>query len=207
MTDFDRVTTKTNGEFIWHYNMNLFRDSSVFITLCKIMVLCTSFPYLLVIFLATIEGNFARDFLEISKVFVIIALFMIALSAFSYYIIYVPFHGSNYSIIYEMNANSIRFIESKKDTKKNELMSSIGIIAGIIAGNPTTAGANLLALSKSEMTTTFKHVNKIIIYKNQHMKLISSDLTRNLICYHKDDQTFLENYIIEHCTKAKVILK
>lgn len=207
MDNYKRVTAKPDQTYIWTYDMNLFKDPSVFITVCKIVVACMLLPYMLVFTLALFEGNLKRDFLALTQPFIYIILFMVILVAFSYYLVYIPLHGNHYIIIYDLTPTTITFIESKKDTKQNEIASSIGVIIGLLAGNPTTAGANLLALSKSEMTTSFDQVTKIIIYKHQHMKLISNDLTRNLICYHKDDQTFVESYIIDKCTKAKVIRK
>lgn len=206
-TNYERVTVKPDQSYIWTYHMNLFKDTSVIISVTKIILLGLSFPYLLVMVLALFEGNFSRDFFAITSTFFYLSLFMILLLAFSYYIVYLPLHGNKYTIIYEMNNNTIRFIESKKDTHINEVVSSIGIIVGALAGNPTTAGANLLSLSNSEMTTEFKHVSKVIIYKHQHLKLISKDLTRNLICYHIDDKQFVESYIIDHCPTARIIKK
>lgn len=198
--------TGTN-HYTWVYDMNLLKEPIVFVTVLKILILSIQVPVLLLLILALFEGNLQSDIGKIFMVELVLLGIVFLLSVVGYYLIYMPIHGVRYLILYEMDAYKIRFIESGKHQKRNQIFNYIGIAAGFMIGDMTVVGASLLANARRQMTTEYKDILKIIIYKRRYIKLISKDMTRNLICYEAGDQEFIVNFIKGRALMAKIIEK
>jgi hypothetical protein len=136
---------------------------------------------------------------------VAILAIVLALFAIGYYLVFVPIMGNRYHILFEMDEVGIRHVEMPSSVKRTELISLMGVLAGMAAGSPTAVGANLLAGSRKQMYTKFKDVRKIVVYgKKSVIKLISRDLTRNLIYTKPSNFEFIKRHILSHCSDAPV---
>ena len=196
------------GDYLWTYDMNLWTETSLVKSMIKIIFISVLPILFLLLFLALIEGNLGRDFIPIFKTFLLVLGIMYGLLFVAYYLVFIPINGGHYIIVYRMNKNSIQFIQGAKNQSKTDALAFIGFLAGAFANNPTVMGANFLAQARKEMTTFFSKVQTIVHEpKKKQMKLISSDLTRNLICYTEENQLFIEDFILTHCPKARVKTK
>ncbi len=198
--------TRQGDKYRWIYNVNLWTDTFVPVMVLKIFLLASLVPALIVFLANAFEGYPAeglRAFITVYgiSVGIVIALLIIA------YPIFVLAKGGRYSILFEMDDQGINHIEIPPTVKHSDLMRWAGFATGLIAGNPTLMGANLLAMSKSQMYSTYSYISKVINYNRKGvMKIICTDMTRNLIYTQPADFDFVRQFIIGNCSKDVKIL-
>lgn len=192
----------------WEHDINLLKDTSIVITVWKIVTLVSFFPVFILLVCELLDGDLNLETLgEIGKVYFLIAGIMTGLLLFSYYIFFLPIKGIHYLIIFEMDDIGINHIMGKKQRKKAKILSWVGTIFGIMAKSPTVVGSSVIAGSRQSMYTKFKDIKKIIVYtKRSKLKLISKDLTRNIIYTSKEDFEEIYEYIKDKSNKKVEIL-
>lgn len=203
--DPERLVKGFRGNFRWVYEVRLLSDTMIPLALLKVLLLGCLFPVLLLTVLALAEGDLAKEFFEIVKVYFGLAGIMLGLLAIGYYLVFIPVMGNRYCILFEMNDKEISHIEMKKSVKRTELLAMLGMLAGAAAGNPAVIGANILGYSRKQMNTKFSNVRKIVLFRKRNcLKLISSDMTRNLVYIQAGDYPFVSQFIIERCNNASI---
>lgn len=202
-----KILLCSDDKYRWLYKINLFKDTLIPLTVFKIFALSCFAPVLLLLVLSIFEGNFTRDWFMFIKVYLLLISIFTVLLLFSYYLVYIPIRGGKYFVMYELDDNNIKFIESKKNSDKMIWLNGIGIFAGLVSGNLGVAGANMISASRKQMNTKMKNVKKIVVYKSNVMKLISNDMTRNLIYYTAENKDFIINFMKNNCNQAQFVFK
>ncbi|CQR74102.1 hypothetical protein SOV_22210 [Sporomusa ovata DSM 2662] len=197
-----------HGTYRWLVEINLLKDSTIPLTVWKILLLCGLLPLVLMIILAIVEGNLTENLVSIFSLFGLVAAIMTALVAIGYYLVFIPIRGVRYPVVFEMDKKGISHIQMPKKQDNTELLAWLGILAGALAGNPTVVGANLLATSRKQLYTEFNKVLKIQVDRRKKIiKLIASDMTRNLIYSSQEDFEFVQEWILKHCCRDGVTVK
>lgn len=197
-----------DGTYRWLVEINLLKDTTIPLTVWKILLLCCLAPLALTVVLAVAEGNLTEQLIPIFRLFGLAAAIMTVLVLVGYYLFFIPLRGIHYPVVFEMDQKGIRHIQMPKRQDKTELLTWLGILAGALAGNPTVVGANLLAASRNQLYTEFKKVRKIHVHRRKKIiKLIASDLTRNLIYVSPEDFAFVQEHILHHCRRDGVTVK
>ena len=76
-------------------------------------------------------------------------------------------------------------------------------LVGIAAKRPSTAGAGVLAASRSKSTSVFANVRRIKPRRAFNVIKVNQLLDRNQVYVPKEDFDFVLDFIRKHCPNAK----
>jgi hypothetical protein len=160
---YERPTRGVDGKYRWTHEIHLLSDTTVPAAVLKVLLIACCVPAFLLLFLSILEGDFWEALPKLAAVIGGIFAIAVALFAIGYYLIFIPIMGNRYHILFEMDEIGVRHIEMPPSVKRTELISLMGVLAGMAAGSPTVVGAHLLAGPRKEMYTKFKDIRKICI--------------------------------------------
>ncbi len=192
--------TRHGREYRWLHDVSLWRETMLPIMLFKIILLAALFPALVLLIIETLDGSFVQGLRASTQVYTIVAGILLGLFIIAYPL-YILVSGGRYSILFEMDDKGIDHVQMPaRGVDRTDLLARAGFVAGLASGNLSAAGASVLALSRKRMHTSFSNVRKIIIYeRKQVIKLISRDMTRNLIYSEVKDFALIKDLMLERC--------
>jgi len=202
------LVVRHGGEYRWTHDVNLWTDTLIPLTVLKILVASALAPALLILLISVFEGNASEGLRAFTIVFgvtagILLALFIVA------YPVFLLVKGGRYAVLFALDDKGINHVEMPATTRRSDLLNWVGIIAGAAAGNPTVTGANLLALSRKQLYSAFKNVRKVVVYERRNvLKLICSDMTRNLVYTQPSDFDLVKTLVLDRCRKdVKITIK
>ncbi len=194
-----------DGVLRWTYEVNMYKNPVIIFTAWKVFMAAALAPGLLMFFLELGKG-FVPALVIFLKIFGLVAGICTLLMFIAYYLILAPINGGRYCVIFEMDNNGIKHTQMKKQFKKSQVLSLIGVLAGALAGNPSVAGANMMAGAKQSTYSRFGTVRKIIVLPKQHtIKINTKDMVHNQIYANNQDFPFILDHIIQHSPKNIMI--
>lgn len=191
------ITLCEDGKYRWVYELKMFRNPAVFLTVFKVLAISSLLPFMIVV----IADGF-KNFTSSLKVFLIILGIMFILCMIGYTVTAVLFKG-RYCVVFTMDEDRITHAQQEKQYRKAQLAGIITAMAGAAAGKPGPAGTGLLAASRSELTSDFSTVKSIKVFPRQNMIRLDAPLSHNQIYCDDDAMEFVEKFIREKCAKAK----
>lgn len=197
------ISLGNDGIYRWSYEMNMWKNPTILITLWKVFFIGGMFPVLLV----TVLELFEQGFSDAVNVFIPMFLGMIGIITGLIVLAYpiaAILNGGIYQVVFELDSLGVRHIQMESQFKKNQVLAMITTLAGTLANSPSTAGAGLLAGSKSSSYSEFKQVKKIVSNQKRHVIYVNESLNHNQIYVNNEDFEAVKNYIIEHCDNAKI---
>ena len=108
-----------------------------------------------------------------------------------------------YIVLFEMDEKEISHITDPEQFKKAQKLAKIAAMAGAARGSFTTAGAGMLAATKSSSTSIFYYVRKVKPRRRLHVIKVNQPLNRNQIYVREEDFDFVYDFIKNHCPNAK----
>ncbi|VDN49106.1 conserved protein of unknown function [Petrocella atlantisensis] len=205
MPDDTAVVMNGEGLMRWAYDMNMWKNPTILITVWKVMMLGAMAPALLMFFL-TLEEGFIEAGAIFFEVIIIVAVILTALMLLAYPLVAIM-NGGRYCVVFEMNGMGVNHIQLDKQFKKSQVLAMISVLAGVMAGNPQTTGAGLLAGTKQSTYSTFSKVKTIVVNKRRHVIYLNQNLIHNQIYSEAQDFDMICEYICQHCKAAKVTYK
>ena len=187
--------------------MNLRKNSYVPNLLFRIF---TSLTLLIIIFLSVLEftdgGLSLGFFFEMIKVFCFLMGIFISLILIGYYGIFSWIHGNGYVIHFKITDKKIIHEIDEKEMQKNKMLIFLGKLFSIFSKSPGGYGAQMLAEGRRQMTSNFKDVIKIKIYKN---KILIKDrfLRTNVIFTTAESHQEIIDLIRNACKSSVKIVK
>jgi hypothetical protein len=194
-----------DGIMRWVYELNMWKNPTLVITIWKVLMLAALAPALLVFFLNLGDG-IGPAFLAFVKIMVIVAGIVTGLMLLAYPLVAIINCGI-YCVIFEMDDKSVKHIQMQKQFKKSQILAMIVSIAGVMTGNIQATAAGMLAGSKQSTLSSFEKVKSITVNEKRHVIYVNEMLIKNQIYAYPDDFVFVRDYIISRCKKAKVIYK
>ena len=193
----DRVTMCLDGKFRWVYEMSLFRNPTVLYTLIKVFLIVVAIMWLLSFFIGIGDGvsEAAGNATMIAGVClaIIIPLCLIG------YAVYALSVGGKYCVVFEMNEDGVLHAQQEQQAKKAGLLTDVGVLAGILAGNPTLAGTSLLARTNTSMYTDFPDVKIIRPARGRNTIYVNN----NQVYVPDEDFDMVLDFIRAHCPNAR----
>lgn len=189
-----------DGLLRWTYELSLWKNPTVLITLLKvfygIIIGMAIFMGILIIG----DGAAAAFTLVLQFIFfgIIAATLLIVLS----YALYAVINGGKYCAVFEMDINGVKHIQMDRQFKKAQILSYIGILAGVMAGNLAAIGANMIAGSRQSMYSPFKSVKKVKAKRNRDVLYVNQILSHNQIYASPEQFDYVFDFIKEHCTSS-----
>jgi len=185
-----------DGKYRWIYEMSLFRNPSVFLTVWKIFFFICIGIFVFMMVIQAINGDLDGEAaLNMLKVIGIVFGVMTVLVIISF-LIYAAIMGGKYIVMFEMDENGIRHKQHPKQAKKAMGIAVTGVIVGMLAKS-TSAMAGCLAAANSEMYTSFEKTKKVRFYPKRDTIKLRHTLMHNQVYAMPEDFDFVKNYILE----------
>lgn len=194
-----------DGVMRWVYEMNMWKNPTLVITIWKVLLLAALAPALLVFFLNLGDG-FGSSLLAFIKIIGIVVGIVTGLMLLAYPLVAI-LNGGLYCVMFEMDDKSVKHTQMQKQFKKSQLLSMVVILAGVVTGNIQATAAGILAGSKQSSISCFEKVQSITVNEKQHVIYVNENLTKNQVYADTVDFAFISNAIIGRCKKAKVTYK
>lgn len=194
-----------NGVMSWIYEMNMWKNPTLVITIWKVLLLAAAFPAVLVFFLGVGDG-FTAAAVSFLKVGGMIAAIVTGLMLIAYPIVAI-INGGKYCVVFKMDEQGVNHIQMQKQFKKSQVLAMIGVVAGALTGNIQATASGLLAGSKQSTYSQFKKVKKVQVRKKRHVIYVNEAMVHNQIYAEPEIFDQVTAYIIEHAKKAKITYK
>lgn len=194
-----------DGVYRWSYELDMLRNPTIFITVCKVLGIAFGVVYLLDV-AAALLGHYLGGWSGLwvtTRNFLLLFAFMLLLAVIAYLII-AAIYGWKYMVLFEMDEKTVKHIQMPKQFKKAEALGWITALAGLAAHSHAAAGAGLLAASKSSSTSEFANVERVIVQKRRHVIKVDQLFSKNQIYAADADFDFVSAYITERCVKARI---
>ena len=193
----DRVTFYDDGKYRWKYEMDLFKNPTVFFLVWKILFII-SVGIFAIIFLTDI-GKKTEIFLIDLKFFGIFLggmTFLVLLG----YLLYAAMMGGKYIVEFEMDEKGVNHKQTPKQAKKAKKLAKATALAGVGVGRFSAIGTGMSA-ARTEMYSDFNSVRKVKAYPRRNLIKVNGVFSRNQVYAQKEDILFVRDYIISHCPK------
>ena len=199
----NRVTLYPDGKYRWVYEMNLLKNPSVLFDLWWVFGITILIIALLFVIIAIFDGDFGWD--SISGMFFSlgIAAGVILVLSLIGYVVYAAISGWKYVVLFIMDEKEVVHQQMPREVKKGQLIGDLTMLVGAMAGRPGTVGTGLLAKSRSSMTSTLAHVERLIPCRWMNMIKVNQLFAKNRVYVTDEDFDFVYDFLCTHCTKAK----
>ena len=199
----ENITFCTDGKYRWQYDVNLFKNPTIFLLVWKIFFFITLGIFSIAIIHDSISWRtrLREQLLYDLRFF---AYFLIGMTVVVVlgYLLYAAIMGGKYCIIFEMDENGINHKQIPEQAKKAKKISKATMLAGAASGNFTTIGVGMNA-ARTEMYSDFSRVRKVKAYPRRDLIKVNCRLSHNQVYAHKKDFEFIRGYITTHCPNLK----
>jgi hypothetical protein len=199
------VYLSEDGVMRWTYEMSMWKNPTVFISIWKVLLLAALAPSMLNFYIGLEEGIGAALLTGI-KIYGITAAIITGLILLAYPLVALIF-GGKYSVLFEMDDQCIKHIQMQKQFRKSQVLALITTLTGVATGNVQTASAGILAGSKQITVSQFTKVKKIIVNERWQVIFVNEAFSRNQIYADPADFGFIKETLINRCPNAVVIYK
>ena len=197
------ITLCNDGKFRWVYEMNLFKNPTIFLLIWKIFffIIIGIFGFMLLIdvFDGNMNGERILFDLKIIGISVLVMSAVIGLSM----LIYAAVMGGKYVVIFEMDDKGINHIQEPSQAKKARKIGAATALIGAASGNFSTMGAGMGA-SRTEMYSEFSKTRKVKAYSRRDLIKVNGLFNHNQIYAGKEDFGFVYNHIVQRVPKSAV---
>ena len=195
-----RIQLCPDGKYRWSYEVNLWRNPSIFLDLMKVFGLIMLGMWLLVAIIVPLFDGHLRwhRVVDTSATFIWVFIAVLVLCLIGYVISGIV-SGGRYAAYFVMDEETITHQQMKKEVKRMQVIAAINMMA-----DDDNGSAALLAAAQSPFITPYRRVRKIKTHRRRHLIKVDELLTKNRI-YVEDteDYEFVLRYISERCPKAK----
>ena len=194
-----------DGVYRWTYEMDMLRNPTIMITVWKVLGISIGVVYLFTLIVTLISGDIKSlgDLWDSSKVFVIVIGIFFVLSIVSYLIL-AAIYGWKYQALFEMTDEYVRHIQMPKQFKKAEAIGWLTLFVGLAAKKPAVASLGLTTTARNESTSILKDVEFLKIRRKRNTIHVNYLLDKNQVYAADEDFDFVEQFLREHCVKAKL---
>ena len=194
-----------DGAYRWAYEYDMLRNPTILVTVYKVLGIAWGVVVLLDLILGLFEGNFRSlaDLWSGLRIFLLIAAIFLVLGALGY-LLTTAILGRKYQVLFEMTDDYVKHIQLEKEVKKAEAIGAVTLFVGLMARNFATAGAGVLAKTKTESTSVFKNVRVLKVRRRRHTIHVNQLLEKNQVYAEDADFDFVEQFIRERCKNAKL---
>jgi hypothetical protein len=198
------LVLSADGIIRWVYELNMWKNPTLALTIWKSVLLAAGVPALLMFFLSLSDGaGFEHAFLLFVQVYGGVAGVLTGLLLLAYPLVALV-HGGKYCVVFEMNDTGVRHIQMRRQFKKSQVLAVIVTLAGAASGSLQTAGAGMLAGSHQSLHSRFEKVKSIVVNEKRQVLYVDEALSRNQVYAEPDAFAFVCDFVITRCKNAKV---
>ncbi len=197
------MTRNSDGIYRWMYELNMYRNPTVLITVLKVLGLSMGLVWLFTVLISIGDRRFWWDgFLSMTKGFALVMLGFIVLGAIAYYL-YALILGGRYCVLFEMDEQGVKHTQLARQFKRAQVVAALTTLVGAAAGKPTVMGSGILAGSRASLYSDFASVKKITAVKERNVIYLDARLNHNQIYVEGADFDEVYDFIAERCVNAK----
>lgn len=189
-----------DGVLRWVYEMNMWKNPTLLITIWKVLLLAAFVPATLMFFLSLGDGT-GSALLTFIKIYALVAGIVTGYMLLAYPMV-AFINGGIYSVVFEMDDKGVKHIQMQKQFKKNQILSLVTILAGLAAGNLQTASAGILAGTKKSSYSQFSKVKWLTVNTKRKVIYLNETVSHNQVYAYPDDFAFVTAYILSRCKDA-----
>ncbi|MBR4226701.1 MAG: hypothetical protein IKR86_08065 [Candidatus Methanomethylophilaceae archaeon] len=193
------VTLCLDGKYRWVYEMSLLRNATIPLLLLKVLFITFAIVEAIMLSIGLFSGDDVVEMLVVSLQMGGIALLILLPLGALAYVLYAWHIGWYYCVLFEMDDEGVLHAQQENQVKKAGLLADIAVLAGLAAGNPTAAGAGLLARTNSSMYTEFADVRRLGSARGRNVIYVNN----NQVYVSNEDFDFVWSYIKDRCPGAK----
>ena len=202
-TDAYRVRKFDDGIYRWIYELNMYKNPIILITVFKVLGMAVVIVFVLSIIIQLVTGSFSVEFgPDGLKVIIGILLVLVAITVLSYFIV-AKQYGGKYIVIFEMTEDSITHRQMDSQFDKAKALGWWTTIIGMASGNLATVGIGLTSATRNSMTSEYTSVRKIKPKKRLHLIHLNGMLERNQIYVCDEDFDFVLQFLKEKCKNVR----
>ena len=194
-----------DGKYRWVYEMNLLTNPTIFLTVFKLFACIAIGMFSVFGIIIAIQGHgksvWNTEWSMIKACGLVLAIFF-GLTILGVLLVAAIYKGK-YIVHFEMDEKEISHITDPEQFKKAQKLAKITAMAGAARGSFTTAGAGMLAATKSSSTSIFYYVRKVKPRRRLHVIKVNQLLNRNQIYVREEDFDFVYDFIKSHCPNVK----
>ena len=187
----------SDGTIRWIYELSLWKNPTIILTVWKVLLISSIFVSLLVFFVTLSEGLF--EAVKISFPVFLISISIVTGLMLIVYPVFCIINGGKYCVLFEMNNKGVKHTQLDRQFNKAKAIGLLTVFVGGVTGNLSSAGAGLLSASRQSMYTPFKEVSRISVKKRWNVIYIGTRLEHNQVYTATEDFQFIYEYIREHC--------
>jgi len=192
-----------DGVWRWTYELSLWRNPTVLITLSKVILLAALLPVLVTGGITLFESGL----LEALRVMGLVLVYMLGILFVLLFLAYVAvalIQGGKYCVVFEMDDRGVKHTQMQKSFSKNQVLAMLTVLAGAAAGNPQAAGAGLLSGARRSSYSKFSKVKSLVLRPRWSVIYVNESLNRNQIYAPAELYETIQQHILSRCPKAKV---
>lgn len=198
----ERVTEYETGKYRWLYEVDMYRNPSIFLTVVKVVGICLCLPVGLILFLELKAGNSLPSILTNMKPLLLAILAVAIITVGTYWYVAHMYRGK-YCAIYEMDGEGITVIQLQEQFEKQQVIARFATFAGALSGNIGLIVSGFLNMERNSVRSVFRNVYAVKGYRNRDLIKVNSPFLFNQIYVGKEDFNFVEGYIRSHCPKLQ----
>lgn len=191
-----------DGKYRWKYEVNMFTNPAILITVFKVFFFTIVGLYLVFgFFLYVIHGDWEGLWWMTKGM--LIALGGFAVLSVLGYLIVAWMYGGKYIVLFEMDETQVIHTQLPAQFKRAQKMAFLTVLVGLFSKRPATAGAGMLAASRNSSTSVFAQVRKVKRRRWMHLIKVNQLLFKNQIYVSDEDFDFVYDFIRSRCINAK----
>lgn len=199
----ENIWQGTDGVYRWAYEYDMLRNPGIMFTVWKVLGISFGIVFLFITVLDLFEGFTLEKLQGTGKLFLILAAVFLVISILAYLIV-AWMYGWKYQVLFEMDEEQVIHRQLPKQYKRAEAVGWVTFFAGLMTGNAAMAGLGLHNASNNTSTSVFGAVKTVKIRPRLHTIHVNQLLEKNQVYAEDADFEFVKNYILEHCTGAKI---
>lgn len=197
----DNIVLGTDGKYHWYYEFKLMKNPTILKLLLKIFFWIDFGIWAMLVVVDLLGGRMDwKNFVNISKTFLLMYVIFVVLVCISYFI-YALIQGFKYCVMFEMDDKGVTHTQMPKQFKKAQAIGFLTMLMGAAAGKPGVVGTGMLAASKSSMSSSWSNVKSVEIIRKRNVIKVNERLNRNQVYAEDVDFQFVADYIKAHVTK------
>ncbi len=194
-----RVTLCPDSKYRWTYEVNLYKNMSMFYDLMKVMGIGIGFVFAIMIFVVIKNDMDWDSFVTTLWTFLWVVVGLTVLFLLGYWI-WAAINGGRYAALFVMDEEGVSHVQMPKTVKRAEMIGAIGMMVGAASSDITPEASSILAASSTAWKSEFKNVRKVIAVRQRQLIKVNELLTKNRIYVEsRSDYEFVLEYILQRC--------
>lgn len=202
-----RVRLCEDGKYRWTYSLNMLTNPAILLVVLKIIGILFSLPLVYVLIRTAIGGNWAEawgDSFFDSSIRILLALLILFLiiSVIAYLIVAWTYHGK-YVVHFTLDEKTLVHEVDPVQSSRARALGVATAVAGAAAKRPSTAGAGMIAATRTTSTSELANVRRLKVRRALHLIKVNQFLNHNQVYVPKEDFDLILTFLRQHCPKVK----